>query len=206
MKSVIIFTARASILQGWQDSLKSEYELFYCQSEEECIEKLKIYPQSTLLLHHNSMKHGIGKFLKLLRADSPHTNILLLSDIPTLEEGITILQIGVNGYGNSYLNSSHLTHAMDVVSDGNVWLTPQFLSTLIQETYTPSKEDKKASPRLSLLSKREMEIAKYVAQGLKNTEIAERTQITNRTVKAHITSIFDKLQINDRLSLVLMLR
>lgn len=201
-----MFTARASILQGWQDSLKNEYELFYCESEEECLDKLKINPQSTLLLHHNSMKYGIEKFLKLLRADFPHTNILLLSDIPTLEEGITILKMGVNGYGNSYLNSSHLTHAMDVISDGNVWLTPQFLSTLIQETHNPSKEDKKGSPRLSLLSKREMEIAKYVAQGLKNTEIAELTQITKRTVKAHITSIFEKLQITDRLSLVLMLR
>ncbi len=206
MKTVIMFTARASILQGWQDSLKNEYELFYCESEEECLEKLKINPQSTLLLHHNSMKYGIEKFLKLLRADFPHTNILLLSDIPTLDEGITILKMGVNGYGNSYLNSSHLTHAMDVISDGNVWLTPQFLNTLIQETHNPSKEDKKGSPRLSLLSKREMEIAKYVAQGLKNTEIAELTQITKRTVKAHITSIFEKLQITDRLSLVLMLR
>jgi DNA-binding NarL/FixJ family response regulator len=113
--------------------------------------------------------------------------------------------MGVKGYGNSYLNSSHLTHAMNAVSDGNVWLYPQFLDILIKETYLPQK-DKKENPRISLLSKREMEVAQYVAQGLNNNEIAERAQITNRTVKAHITSIFEKLQITDRLSLALILR
>lgn len=205
MKPVLTYTTRESILQGWKEALSDEYEMIHTQSENECLEKLKIHPQSTLLLHNNSMKNEVAKFLKILHYQFPQANILLLSDVPKFQEGIAMLRMGVKGYGNSYLNSSHLTHAMDVVSDGNVWLTPQFLDTLIKETYVPSGE-KKEPPRLSLLSKREREVAEYVAQGLNNTEIAERTQITKRTVKAHITSIFEKLQITDRLSLALILR
>jgi len=205
MKPVLTYTIRESILKGWKESLSSEYEMIHCQNEDTCLEMLKTHPQSTLLLHKNSMKNEIAKFLKVLHYQFPMANILLLSDIPKFQEGIAMLRMGVKGYGNSYLNSSHLTHAMDVVSDGNVWLTPQFLDILIKETYVPSNE-KKEPPRLSLLSKREKEVAEYVAQGLNNTEIAERTQITKRTVKAHITSIFEKLQISDRLSLALILR
>jgi len=205
MKPVLTFTTRESILEGWKEALSSEYTMIQAQNEDACLEILKKYPQSTVLLHNNSMKNEVTKFLKVLRYQFPQANILLLSDIPKFQEGIAMLRMGVKGYGNSYLNSSHLTHAMDVVSDGNVWLTPQFLDTLIKETYVPSGE-KKDPPRLSLLSKREKEVAEYVAQGLNNTEIAERTQITKRTVKAHITSIFEKLQITDRLSLALILR
>ena len=174
-------------------------------SEEACLQELGKYSESTLLLHNNSMQSDITKFLKTIHYQFPQANILLLSDVPNFQEGVAMLRMGVKGYANSYLNSSHLTHAMDVVSDGNVWLYPQFLDILIKETYLPQKE-KKENPRLSLLSKREMEVALYVAQGLNNNEIAERAQITIRTVKAHITAIFEKLQITDRLSLALILR
>lgn len=205
MKKVLAFTARESIRQGWLEALEKEYTIIHCRQCNDCIEELRSSPQSTLLLHNNSMREDTAKFLKTLHYQFPQANVLLLSDVPTFQEGIAMLRMGVKGYGNSYLNSSHLTHAMNVVSDGNVWLYPQFLETLIKETYLPSGE-KKEDPRLSLLSKRELEVARYVAEGLNNNEIAEKAQITTRTVKAHITSIFEKLQITDRLSLALIMR
>lgn len=205
MKTVVAYTIRDSILQEWKEALEDQYDIITCKNEESCIQALQQNPNSTLLLHNNSMKSDISKFLKTIHYQFKDANILLLSDVPKFQEGIIMLRMGVKGYGNSYLNSSHLIHAMDVVSDGNVWLYPRFLDILIKETYIPQSE-KQENPRLSLLSKREMEIAKYVAQGLNNNEIADRTQITIRTVKAHITSIFEKLQITDRLSLALILR
>ncbi|MFY9142155.1 response regulator transcription factor [Sulfuricurvum sp.] len=205
MKTVLTYTARDSILQEWKEALQNEYEIIVCQDEDTCLSALEQHPKSTLLLHNNSMKSDIAKFLKTIHYQFQHANILLLSDVPKYQEGIAMLRMGVKGYGNSYLNRAHLTHAMDVVSDGNIWLYPQFLDVLIKETYQPHNE-KKEDPRLSLLSKREMEVAEYVAQGLNNNEIAERAQITIRTVKAHITSIFEKLHITDRLSLALILR
>lgn len=205
MKTVLAYTTRNSILKEWSEALHDEYDLISCQDEMGCLKALATYPKSTLLLHNNSMKSDIAKFLKTVHYQFQDANILLLSDVPKFQEGISMLRMGVKGYANSYLNSSHLTHAMNVVSDGNVWLYPQFLDVLIKETYQPQIH-KKEDPRLSLLSKREREVSQYVAQGLNNNEIAERTQITIRTVKAHITSIFEKLHITDRLSLALILR
>jgi DNA-binding NarL/FixJ family response regulator len=205
MKTALTLTTRDSILSGWVETLQNDYTIIPCLDEEECLKEFKNYPTSTLLFHFNSFKSDIGKFLKSIHYQFPDANVFLLSDIPEFQEGIQMLRMGVKGYGNSYLNSSHLIHAMSVVSDGNVWLYPQFLDILIKETYQPQNQ-KKTDPRLSILSKREMEVAEYVAQGLNNNEIAELTQITLRTVKAHITSIFEKLHITDRLSLALLLR
>ena len=66
------------------------------------------------------------------------------------------------------------------------------------------KEDKKSD--LSELSSREREVANLIYQGLTNNEISEKTGITLRTVKAHTTSIYSKLNVKDRIGLVLLMK
>ena len=56
------------------------------------------------------------------------------------------------------------------------------------------------------LTKREIEVAKSVADGCSNREIAERLNISERTVKARLTSIFQKLDVRDRVQLALLMR
>lgn len=205
MQTVILLTNRSSILQNWSEALAGNYELIESKDEFDCIHHLHSYPDSTILLHINSFDGTVAKFLKKIRYDYPDAHIMLLSDIPHFQEGIAYLRMGVNGYGNSYLNRSHLQHALSVITDGNIWLYPKFLDILLKETLT-SKNTNEEQKSLSKLSKRERQIAEFVAQGLTNQEIAERTQITVRTVKAHITSIFEKLHLPDRLSLALLMR
>ena len=66
------------------------------------------------------------------------------------------------------------------------------------------KVDKKTD--LSELSSREREIADLIYQGLTNNEISEKTGITPRTVKAHTSSIYSKLNVKDRIGLVLLMK
>ncbi len=204
MKTVLMFTIRETIRQNWEEALQDNYEAIPCTDEYECIHHLHAHPESIILLHSNSFEGEIGKFLKKVRNDYPEAHMMLLSDVPHYQEGIIYLRMGVNGYGNSYIHRSHLLHALSVIADGNVWLYPKFLDILLKETL--STKQAPANNALSRLSKREREIAEFVAQGLNNQEIAERTQITVRTVKAHITSIFEKLNLPDRLSLALLMR
>ncbi len=205
MQTLLLFSTRDSICKSWHEALEDTYHLISCKDEYDCIGHLKEFPESTILLHNNSIEDDISKFLKKIRYDYPEAHILLLSDVPHFQEGIELLRMGVNGYGNSYLNQSHLRHALSVIADGNIWLYPKFLDVLIKETYAPTGNSDQVKS-LSRLSKREREIAEFVAQGLNNQEIADRTQITVRTVKAHITSIFEKLHVADRLSLALLMR
>lgn len=205
MQTILLFSTRDSICKSWTDALNGSYRLISCKDEFDCIRHLGEYPQSILLLHINSFDGPIAKFLKKIRYDYPEAHTMLLSDVPHFQEGLTLLRMGVNGYGNSYLNRDHLLHALSVIADGNIWLYPKFLDILIKETYASSGHTEQIKS-LSKLSKRELQIAEFVAQGLNNQEIAERTQITVRTVKAHITSIFEKLHLSDRLSLALFMR
>jgi DNA-binding NarL/FixJ family response regulator len=205
MQTVLLFSTRDSICQSWSEALEGDYNLIPCKDEYDCISQLKAFPESTILLHLNSLESDIAKFLKKVRYDFPEAHTMLLSDVPHFQEGIDLLRMGVNGYGNSHLNRSHLQHALSVITDGNIWLYPKFLDILIKETYAPTNAHEHGKS-LNKLSKRELQIAEFVAQGLNNQEIAERTQITVRTVKAHITSIFEKLHLSDRLSLALYMR
>ncbi len=203
MQTVLLFSNRDTICEHWRSALSAGYELKPCRDEYDCIGHLRDTKKCTILVHYDSFEGDIAKFMKKVRYDYPEAHMLLLSDVPHFQEGIDLLRMGASGYGNSRLNSSHLQHALSVIADGNVWLYPKFLDILIKETYAPAAEPPKS---LSRLSKRELQIAEFVAQGLTNNEIAERTQITVRTVKAHITSIFEKLHLPDRLSLALFIR
>lgn len=204
MQTVLLLSTRESICRSWMEALE-DYNLISCKDEFDCIKHLQEFPQSIILLHINSFEGEVKKFLKKVHSDYAQAHTILLSDIPSFNEGIALLRIGVNGYGNSYINRSHLQHALSVIADGNIWLYPKFLDTLIKET--PSRPDNEEQhKKLNILSKRELEIAELVAQGLSNQEIAQHSQITVRTVKAHITSIFEKLHISDRLSLALFMR
>ena len=60
----------------------------------------------------------------------------------------------------------------------------------------------KAGARIESLTRREREVVRLVSEGLKNKQIAERLSIADVTVRHHLTSIFSKLEVVDRLSLV----
>jgi transcriptional regulator, luxR family len=104
----------------------------------------------------------------------------------------------------------HFEDAFETISNGNIWLYPEFIQAMIGEltgSYINSegeKADKKAD--LFELSSREREIANLIYQGLTNNEISEKTGITLRTVKAHTTSIYSKLNVKDRIGLVLLMK
>ncbi len=130
-------------------------------------------------------------------------NILVLSDNPSFEEGSSLLALGIKGYGNSYMFTLHVQQAIAMLENGSIWLYPSFMQELIT-TITPEKSFKE--PILNKLTEREREIALHVSQGYSNKEIAIALNITERTVKQHISHIFEKLNVSDRLSLALLLK
>jgi DNA-binding NarL/FixJ family response regulator len=130
-----------------------------------------------------------------------------MSDKPDEEEALSFLKLGIVGYANTYISPPLLLEALRVVLDGRVWLGQAIIQRLIQETAAAASGDKGSAARTALsgLTKAERMIAERVAQGASNLEIAAEFKITERTVKAHLTSIYDKTKTGNRLNLALLI-
>lgn len=87
-----------------------------------------------------------------------------------------------------------LMDAIRTVAGGNVWMPATLQTRLAARMQNPAQEE---------LSPREEQIVRFVALGLRNAEVAERLAISERTVKAHLNTIFRKLRIRDRVELTL---
>jgi len=161
-------------------------------------------PELILLLHLPSLNPDERGAMKHL---TRQCRVVACADSPEVGEMLELLALGVQGYANSFMAAENYAQMLRVVGQGQTWLPPA-LQRQAFELARKALARPAASPRLSLeaLTGREVEIAHAVAEGLSNREIAERLNITERTVKAHLSSIFRKLGIRDRKALLVGLR
>lgn len=145
------------------------------------------------------------------RADA---RVVLLSATPNPAEGVAALNAGALGYTHAYALPELLCEVATVVAHGGLWTGPELLKRLVAQTFdalsvlplavAPTSERAvQAAKAWANLSARELQVAQVVAQGRSNKEVAELLSISERTVKAHLGSVFEKLDIRDRLQLVL---
>jgi len=150
---------------------------------------------------------GIAKLLAECRAAAGKLPVIALSDMPSDEQGLIALSAGVAGYCNRHAAPVVLRQVADTVLGGGVWVGQWLLQRLLAGVARVAAS-KFTTPELSGwafgLTEREIEVARAVATGSSNKEIASRLNITERTVKAHLGSVFDKLKLRDRLQLTLL--
>ncbi len=125
--------------------------------------------------------------------------VVILTSVPKFDEALKMLKIGVKAYGNRMMHPDNMKQMVSAVKTGQIWLPPDIVNKLIN--VLPA--DHSLLTFTEELTERETEVAKLVAQGKSNQEIADILNITVRTVKAHMTSIFSKTGLRDRLALAL---
>jgi len=129
-------------------------------------------------------------------------NVLVLTGVPKFNEAVKLMRYGIRGYGNRFMLPENMMQAVESVASGQVWMPPFIISKIISNL-PESEEEPEDRADISELSDREIEVAENVAKGFTNREIAEEMEITVRTVKAHMTSIFNKTGLRDRVALAL---
>lgn len=179
----------------WRDSFPEAPVLSYVQT----IAQLKT--ADIIWLH---LGHGIH--LKELAAlpRNQKSRVVVLSDQPDDEEGLAALNLGAAGYCNASAAKEVLIQIADVVNHHGLWVGPTLLNRLLRQTAQLQTPNPNKTDWTKGLTPREAEIARAAARGLSNREIAEGLGITERTVKAHLTVIFEKLNLRDRLQLSLL--
>jgi DNA-binding NarL/FixJ family response regulator len=132
--------------------------------------------------------------------------VIVLANVPNHAESIHALKLGAMGYCHAYIAPTVLKEIKAVISHGGLWVGPDILQSLIEaSTKLVTNRPEQVEGLLAKLTKREQEVAMEAAKGLSNKEIARILSITERTVKAHLASIFERLGAKDRLQLALML-
>ncbi|MDP1741761.1 MAG: response regulator transcription factor [Polaromonas sp.] len=136
------------------------------------------------------------------------TPCIVLSDRPTDEEALAAFAAGVRGYCNTHAAAQLLIQIASVVLQGGLWIGEPLMQRLISATSRIQATSGRIGAGLDTwsqnLTEREKEVALTIARGSSNKEIAKALGITERTVKAHVGSILDKLQVRDRLQLSLI--
>lgn len=130
---------------------------------------------------------------------------VILADEPGESLVMQALEAGAAGCCNTHAAPEVLRQVAVVVENGGLWVGRTLMQHVLASTQRilAQKESLSEPDWASLLSERELAVARLVAQGASNKEVARRLDIVERTVKAHLTAIFEKLQVRDRLQLSL---
>lgn len=200
---ILLGSSISSVLSRWQDILAGQHQITRADSLDD-LKKMTVQSFDVTVLHRLLVDTATCSELTHI---SPSIKLFLLSDNPTPEEGLAFLKAGIVGYGNTYITAERLTEALNIVSSGGVWLGQKVIQQLILETSrNPTvRVDPDIEHRLSVLTRMELRVARLVALGRTNLEIADELDITERTVKAHLTAVYEKLHVGNRLSLALLM-
>lgn len=208
--TVLVASPATSLRKRWHDALKSRFtiqEAAHRAALERSMAKLK---PATLVLDLALLRPAGIEDLLSIQQFSPQTRIALLTDTPDTAEGISALKAGARGYCSKDVDASLALKAVTMIQEGEIWISRKLVFHMLWELVSPTERDRSgpavvADFRLGALTPRELEIANLIAgDGACNTEIAKRLNISERTVKAHLTSAFRKLGVLSRLQLALV--
>ena len=161
---------------------------------EDCLEKLQLVKPDVLLLDINMPKKNGLEVLKSLKSRRSKLKVLVLTVHNEIEYLMKAVDIGVNGYVLKDSESAELKKAIFTVADGETYIQPSLIPALNAKMIETNKDAEK----IKNLTKRELDVLKLLAVGMFNKEVGKRLEISERTVKNHISSIFKKLDVTDR--------
>ena len=160
----------------------------------ECLEKLQHVQPDILLLDINMPNVNGIEVLEEIKKKNIPVKVLMLTVHSEAEYLVQAVDIGANGYILKDSGSEELKKAIQSVMEGDSYIQPSLIPSLNSRLVNRDIDKEK----IAALTKREMEILTQIAGGMFNKEIAMNLNISERTVKNHISNIFKKIDVSDR--------
>lgn len=134
-------------------------------------------------------------------------HLVVMHDEPSDDKGLEALARGASGYCNTHATPELLQNIESVIRNNGLWVGESLLNRLVGGIglRSPMSGRHESHPALQALSERERAVALCIAHGESNKEITGKLNIAERTIKAHLTAIFEKLGVRDRLQLAILL-
>ena len=159
-----------------------------------CLEMLKLIAPDLLLLDINMPNKDGLQVLEEIKKNRLDIRVLILTIHNEVEYLLKAVDIGVDGYILKDAESAELKKAIDSVMAGENYIQPSLIPSLNSRLINRDTDKEK----LESLTKREIEVLIEVASGRFNKEIAMILNISERTVKNHMSNIMKKIDVNDR--------
>lgn len=161
---------------------------------EECISLLKKKSVDVLLLDINMPNKNGLEILKEIKNLKISVKVIMLTVHNEVDYLLKTIEIGADGYILKDAGSAELIYAIQMVVNGESYIQPDMIPMLNSKMVIRNSDKEK----IKNLTKRELEVLILVSEGMFNKEIADRLNISERTVKNHISSIFKKIDVADR--------
>ena len=206
MKRVLIFSTNRALIKSWLPVLQLVYIVTKTDNTESDLEADVVIIDAQKIEDNKNL-------LSIFNKDV--TRCLIVGKDWPEQCQINALTQGAAGYCESSESPRLILQALEQVLKGDIWisrhLVPKVIGSLIKMKNVDLEKTKPLPPnesikRLSSLSTREMDVAKMIEAGKNNKTIASTLHISERTVKAHLTSIYKKLNVPSRLHLAIFIK
>ena len=212
----VLATNRADFTRDWTQILKGRGDVFDVQSLDGLHAFLLTTSPELVVLDLELPGSRDAAKLRSLHLACKQAKLLLCGIKFEPSSELAGLAVGASACFDSSLSPEECGKIIDVVLQGGIWISRASIPILVGKLQNFPATQKAEQTRLisqpaptiaeedfKKLTPREREVAQMVSNGANNKTIARQLSITDRTVKAHLTSIFDKLNVPDRLQLAL---
>jgi two-component system, NarL family, nitrate/nitrite response regulator NarL len=141
-------------------------------------------------------------FLPELCNASPNSRVLVLTGVQNPDSHRRAIRRGAMGIVLKEHAADQLLKAILKVYEGEVWIERSMMGSMIQELNKPALVNPEVT-KIESLTDREREVIALIGEGLKNKQVGERLFISETTVTHHLSSVFSKLGVSDRLELII---
>lgn len=170
------------------------------------VETVKLHKIDVLVLSSNLDEEPMRGFelLRQLRASDPGVLAIMLLDSSKRETVLQAFRAGARGIFSRNDSLETLSKCIRSVREGQIWANGEQMTFAVEALATSPTLRAVDANGLSLLSKREMDVVRSLAEGLTNREIAERLGLSQHTIKNYLFRVYDKLGVSSRLELLFM--
>jgi len=208
--NLVIASSKNDKVSPWMDALEPLHPLIFVDNIDRVLLEGQANKESTLLVLDASLlteKHQLS-----LICESFH-KVLVINEERNSDQKIQYIYEGAWGYSDYSVNKQLMIRTIESILNNEVWLERQLIPQLLQGAIARSSllkvNDEFSAEILKLLSTlthREIEVIKRVYSGEDNIAISQALNISNRTVKAHLSAVYRKLNVPDRFQLIVFLK
>jgi len=209
--AILIATRDSELEQRCRRAASAEHELELVTSAAALNERIAVREPTAVLLDAELLDKPLERQVGEIVNHAGQARVIVLTPVFIEDEEIALLKAGAKGCCRRGVDPDSLQQVLTVTANGGVWVTRSLLPRLVSELrkYVDAHRKPAETPAndvLAELTQREREIVRLIVEGASNKEVASSLNISERTVKGHLSNVFQKLGVADRLKLVLFVR